>query len=213
MPPRKKVDTMRNDRKQEYINKYLETYSVTQVINAFDYGDGRKPIEDVLKEAGVYEGTSGTNYLEKKVENNKKVMMEKYGVDNISKLKENWTARNSIPYEKLPIGTKFTEYRESVTKLTKKNLRKVTPPNKCYYTGIEFADSKGEANPNDPRKRSVDHIKPVLYCFVEGVSVEDAASLNNIRYVLKYINNIKGNTSHESFLPLVDKIKEMMYEG
>lgn len=205
-----KLSKMKDERKQEYIDKYLETYSVTKVIEAFDYGDGRNPIVAVLKEAGVYEGLTGKNYLTKKVENQKKLMMETYGVDNISKVRENWSARNAIPYEKLHVQTEFVEYRDAVSKLSKKNATKIPPPTKCYYTKIEFADNKRTPNPNDPRKRSLDHKKPVLQCFFEGMTVEDAASLNNLRYVLRYVNSIKGNTSHESFLPMADKIREII---
>lgn len=210
--------TISEDQKQKYINEYLETYSVSELLRRHQDTDGvnRKQLQNLLKEANVYEGINGPNYLKKKIENNKKIMLEKYGVENWGQVKgEGWDKLNAIPYEKIDfLDIKFKEYREKVSKLQKRYLNKSIKsgniPDYCEYTEILFADAEYEkVNPNDPRKRTLDHKIPVIYCYLNGVSAEDCSSDDNMTFVLRYVNSIKGNTLHESFVPIAEKIRKV----
>ena len=42
--------------KSFYVNKYLESYSVSQVMRQANDGVGRNTIVNILKEHGIYEG-------------------------------------------------------------------------------------------------------------------------------------------------------------
>lgn len=200
-----------DEMKTKYIEKYQDTYSVSEVLRTFNDGVGRGRIVKVLKEAGIYEGLSGPNYLKKKVENNEKIMMDKYGVINWGQTKEGgYKKQNKIPYQKISyLDDQYKEYRAAVEKETRKNIKKIDLPKHCYYTGIQFADEEGPVNPNDPRKRSVDHKVPVIICYLNGIPVEQAGNIDNIVFVLKYVNSVKSNTEHESFLAISHKIRKV----
>jgi len=192
---------------------YTETYSVTKVIEKT--GIGRKRIVRILKEAGVYEGLNGPNYLAKKQENLKQTMLEKYGVENISQLNcDSLKERNSIAYKNIGFDLEFSDYKKRVANYTKNLVtrkKSIVLPEKCFYTGYRFRDCDSEkVNPNDPFKRTVDHKYPILLCFIDGWPIEEAGGPDNIIFVLRYVNSVKSNTTHESFLPIAEKIKKML---
>lgn len=192
---------------------YKEHWSVSEVIR--QTGLTRRKIVDILKKENVYEGINGPNYLANKAKKHRENMQEKYGVDNISQLRPNKTIeRNKIPYEKINFDAKFNEYRKKVYNLTRNKMHKkkeLDIPEKCFYTGIEFSDAlTEEVNPNDPFKRTIDHKHPVIMCYLEGWSIEEAASNDNLIFVLRYVNSLKSNTTHEAFLPIANKLKEKL---
>jgi hypothetical protein len=205
---------MTDELKSLCIEIYKETYSVSEIIRRLQNAGhkiGRGVITNVLKEAGIYEGLNGENYLKHKVEKFEKLMMQRYGVVNWGQTKDGgWKPLNSVSYKKFSyIGEDYKKYADKVTKITKKNLKKTVPPEYCFYTGIKFADATQEiVNPNDPRKRSVDHIVPILICYLNDVKEEDAGSLDNLVFVLKYVNSVKSNTLHDSFLAIAPKIRK-----
>lgn len=198
---------------QEIIDLYTQTYSVSQVLKQVEYG--RAKVVKILKEANVYEGLTGPNYLAMKVKKHRETMQDKYGVDNISQIREPKLIRsNKIEYDNLSFEDDLREYTHKVRNYSKNLVtrRKSIPlADRCYYTGIEFADLyKGEINPNDPYKRTVDHKHPIILCYFDGWSVEQAGGEKNIVFVLRYINSVKSNTTHESFLPIVAGLKERL---
>lgn len=210
----KKYELFSDELKKSIELEYQKTYSVTKVLeiisNEFEEKVGRNPVVDYLKSKNLYEGLKGPNYLKKKVENNKKIMLEKYGVENYGQLKSSgWTIQNKIPYKTIKcLDEDYRSYRKKVDKITKKNIQQIKS-DYCFYTGIKFADIDGPTNPNDPRKKSIDHRLPVIYCYLNEISIEDAGSINNIVYVLRYVNSIKGNTLEESFIPIAKKIRKI----
>lgn len=204
------TEEMRN----KYIKKYKETYSVSDILRSFNDGVGRSRIVSILKEEGIYESLSGSNYLKKKTEKHKKIMMEKYGVTNWGQTKEGgYKKQNKIAYKKISyLDDQYKLYRDAVERETRKNIRKIDRPKYCYYTGIQFADEEGPANPNDPRKRSIDHKIPVIICYLNGVSIEEAGGINNLIFVLKYVNSVKSNTDHDSFLSIAQKLRKVFID-
>lgn len=208
-----KIINITNDMKQKYINLYKKTYSVSEVMRICDDGVGRGRIVKILKDEGIYEGLNGENYLKKKAENHEKIMLEKYGVTNWGQTEEGgYRKLNKVPYKKVSYLTdEYNEYRMKVDKLTKKNIKryyKNNLPKYCEYTGILFADEEGPTNPNDPRKRSVDHRIPIIHCFLNNMPIEEVASTNNIVFVLKYVNSIKAQSTEESILPIMEKVRK-----
>lgn len=205
------------DIKEKYIKMYKETFNVSSILRKYSKEDGygRGPITEMLKEEGIYEGLSGLNHNKKKFENIRKTMLEKYGVENPGQLESNgYRKLNKISYKKINYLTDdFKKYSDNVRKLTHQIFLEFKKQNKlpkyCDYTGIQFADEEGPVNPNDPRKRSIDHKIPIIHCYLEGVDVMLAANIKNIAFVLKYVNSVKGNTSYDSFLPLALKIRKV----
>jgi CxxC motif-containing protein len=212
----KKYETFSEDLKQFIEKKYKECYSTTQVVKSvnelYNLHLGRGAIEEYLKYIKIYEGLTGENYLKNKVEKNKKVMMERYGVENWGQTSDGgYKAQNKIPYDKIPILSKdFKRYKLEVEKVTKQNKKHIKNIDFCFYTGIRFVDTEQEkVNPNDPRKRSIDHKIPIIICFLNNISPEIAGGIDNLIFVLKYVNSIKGNTLHESFLSIAPKIRKV----
>lgn len=209
---------MTKEQEEKYIKEYLETYSVSEIVRRYEGSENinRREVVKILKLAGVYEGLNGPNYLKKKAENYKNIMLERYGVDNWSRLENQWDTLNEIPYTKFSfLEDEVGKYKKKVSKLAKKYLKKCLKnnlaPDYCEYTGILFADSEfDKVNPNDPRKRTLDHKVSVIQCFFNGVSPEDCSSEKNLTFVLRYVNTLKGCTSHEDFLPIAQKLRKVL---
>lgn len=207
------------ENREKIIEEYLRTFSVSEILRNINskfklHGFSvvtRKDLVNILKKENVYEGLNGKNYLKNKVEKNKKIMMEKYGVENWGQTSNGgYKSLNKIPYKKISyLSDGYKKYREQVEEITRKNIKEIELPKYCEYTGIKFSDEEGKTNPNDPRKRSVDHKISVMICYLNDISVEEAGSKDNIVFVLKYVNTIKGNTLHESFLTIADKIRKV----
>jgi len=198
---------------QQIIDLYKKTYSISEMLNSVPHR--RNKIVKILKEAGVYEGLNGPNYLAKKVEKHRNVMREKYGVDNISQIRTNKLIEsNNIEYDKFSFDENLKKYMKDVRNHSKNLVTRkktITPPKTCFYTGLEFAEEfKNAVNPNDPLKRTVDHKHPIILCYLEGWSVEDAGGEDNLVFVLRYINSVKSNTTHECFLPIANILKERL---
>lgn len=84
----------------------------------------------------------------------------------------------------------------------------------CYYTGIKFADvEKQFVNPNDPRKRSLDHKIPLAICYIKGMTMDEANHPDNLCWCLKVINNIRGTSDLESFKPIAEYYRKKFIEA
>ena len=70
----------------------------------------------------------------------------------------------------------------------------------CYHTGIRFVDAEVEfPNPNDPRKKSLDHIIPLSVCYTMGMTMDEANHPDNLCWCLRCINTIRSSTEINSF--------------
>jgi hypothetical protein len=201
--------------RDEIISVYKETYSVTQVLKYFNYPKGnaerRKQITNILKEEGLFEGNSGPNVIRMKQQKAKETMLKKYGVENYSHTKNGHkNLHNYREKSSFPIVESFREYQNEVNKETKKTIRKMkNKPTKCEYLEVDFVDDN-IANPNDQLKRTIDHKKSVYNCWLEGISTKEASSPDNLAWVCRYINSIKGNADYDTIKYIFPKIKEKL---
>jgi len=211
---------------EHYIDQcYLDNYSVSECVDIviarentqLPSGTVRKIIVCRLTKIGIYEGISGKNQQEKKQKKVQATVKQRYGVINIGQL-EGYGRKelNKIPYKKLSMMDEMNNYRKMVEDLTfryvnslkKKNLL----PERCHYTDYKFNDVLLEkVNPNDPLKRTVDHVVPVSEAFFLGWPAEKTASTDNIVFCLRCVNTVKSNTDVDRFKKiLVPLIKERL---
>lgn len=202
------------ENKEKLIDRYKDCYSVSTLMGEFHLSRGE--IVSILKEENVYEGLKGPNYLRKRSEDFRKIMYDKYGVINPGQLPHGgYGSSNKLPRDDIPyLMTEYQDYRKAVDNYIKNYVRRRKRnnsfPTHCYYTGIRFKDEEVDSvNPNDLRKRSVDHKIPVVIGYLNGLSIEEINAEENIIFVLKYVNSIKGNIAHESFTPLAEKIRKV----
>lgn len=137
----------------------------------------------------------------------------------------NLTERNKIEYVQPKFQQELTEYirvagdsvrkRHSRTRTGKvKHSRSDAKPvlqeyDYCYHTGIRFVDAEVEfANPNDPRKRSLDHKIPLAVCFIMGMTMDEANHPDNLCWCLKCVNNVRASTDLKSFKKIADYYRE-----
>lgn len=166
------------------------------------YRVGRNSIEKIIKESGtVLRGFIHTEESRNKLqEAMKQTLQERYGVDNIGQKTGGFSSQNKIPYTKPQFVDDFMTFKKAVGYETQRTLRKINKPLCCEVTGIMFADAHKPANPNDYYKRSVDHKVSILECFLLNKSPEEAAARENVIFVLRYINTIKGNMPYDLFI-------------
>lgn len=220
----KKFETFSEETKQHIVNVYKKHFSVSEVMKNIPYEGrlGRGPVVDYLKHIGLYEGL-GPNNTRLRIQKVHNTLDSRYGVTNPSQLDDaaGLRERNNRPYDRVKyLGTDLVEYKRAVERATKTSIRKEYgprfnkkwPPAYCEYTGIMFADKEGSPNPNDPRKRTVDHIIPVVICYINGSTVQAAASLDNVAFVLRCVNSLKANTAYKDFIPIAHKLRKVLID-
>lgn len=138
--------------------------------------------------------------------------------------------RNKIPFETpefqitmnewIRIASDSVRKRHSRTRVGKvKHSRCDAKPvlkeeDYCYYTGIKFADAEQQfVNPNDPRKRSLDHKIPLAICYINGMTMDEANHPDNLCWCLKVINNVRGTSDLESFKPVAEYYRKKFIEA
>lgn len=208
------IKAIMDEYKKMVVELYKETYSISEIRRRLKDGVGRGKLMSILVEAGVYEGLTGKNYLAHKVKKNEQIMKERYGVTNWGQTTNGgYKSLNKIERKQINKLIEFHDFRDAVSALTKKNLKKLQKPEYCYYTGIRFADAEQEkVNPNDDRKRSIDHKMPIVLAWLNGWSIAETAGTENLVFVLKYVNSIKSNTEHASFIPISTKIRKLFID-
>jgi len=123
-----KVEKITDEIKNIIIDCYKNTYSVSEVLRELklmSLNIGRNRVVNVLKECDLYEGLTGKNYSEMKVNKLKKIMTEKYGIENWGQLKTSgYVVDNKIEYKKISfLDEEYKKYCKRVQLLTKKNIK------------------------------------------------------------------------------------------
>jgi hypothetical protein len=142
----------------------------------------------------------------------------------------NLTERNKIDYETPKFITEMNEWiriagdqirkrhsrtRRGVVKHSRCDAKPVLKEEDyCYHTGIRFIDAEVEfANPNDPRKRSLDHIIPLSICYTMGMTMDEANHPDNLCWCLKCVNNTRGSTDINSFKHIAEFYRKKFIEA
>jgi hypothetical protein len=137
----------------------------------------------------------------------------------------NLKERNKVPYSQPKFQEEMNQYvsglsdrirkrhsrkKRGIMKGKRKDCKPVLPvEDYCYHTGIRFVDVEVEhPNPNDPRKRTLDHKIPLSICFVNGMTEDEANHPDNLCWALRCVNNIRGATDLESFKPIAQYYRE-----
>lgn len=192
------------------IQKYKETYSVSDVLRSLNFTNGyRKYITKLLKEKNIWDLKKTHIMRVKKIE---QTTYDRYGVKNIGELKNSgWCKFNKIEKSNVEFLKEYDTYREKVKLITNKNKKRMIDLDYCYYTGIKFVDAdKNPSNPNDFLKKSIDHKFSKLYGFLHNISPEIIGSVENLAYCLKGCNSIKGSMSEFEFKEISKIIREKL---
>jgi len=199
---------------QKVRKDYEEGESISSLCEKYNISRGS--VEGcILKSGGKLLGFNYSKiHRTKRIDKIQKTLKSRYGVINPGQIAGNgYQGLNRIPYDRPTFVEDFNIYRDKVGIATKKTLSKIEKPDACDITGIRFADERGKVNPNDYFKRSIDHKKSILECFMDGNSVEEAAGESNIIFVLKYINSIKGSLcSYKEMYAKRQKIINMLVD-
>jgi len=208
-----KKKTLTEIQKQLVEQDYRLYYSITDVMkNPELRGLGRIPIVRYLIDLGLYEGISGKNQQQRKQEKIQSTMLARYGViNNGQRDGQGFSVMNNIPYDNISaLNEDYKEFRKRVEYLTRQNVKKLQIPDYCEYTGVRFTDSEqSHVNPNDPRKRTIDHRTSIVIGYLMGKTPGDISDTKNLAYCIRYANTIKGNTSEEAFLTVAKYIREI----
>ena len=201
------------ERGEDILQHYLTNYNVTEILEVFSVS--RKPVENFLKARGVYKNQQQVVPFVQNAPATKrlKTMQERYGVVNFGQtphMVEALAARNAIAFQAPALLGAFEEYRRLVNHYTQRNKKFVVKVDCCYYTGIRFSDSEGLVNPNDPRKRTLDHKISVYEGFLKDIDASIIGATSNLVWCLRYCNSIKGNMSSLAFQELAVLIREKL---
>lgn len=151
--------------------------------------------------------------------------LQKYGVDNTSKLKsfqDKWKATNLERYgvenifqhedSKIKIREKngwlsdhdlfgYQKYSRIVRRLTLRNKAKLIESwdGYDYYDG-EYIIDNFSLDHNDPNYPCIDHKISIKNGYLEGISEEVLSSIDNLCFTKKYINSKKKTLNYTDFM-------------
>lgn len=204
---------------------YDEDWSLMEICKRYDLPRNRT--EKTLMERGyVLRGISSKT--KRSIKKSKERCLERYGVDNISKLESHRrkkSERNSQNYNNAGHSEKqkwvlyvmgiqvhpnkqevYNTYRDRVGRLTRGTKKKLSIPERCYYTNIPFELDRY----NNDWYPSIDHKVSVLFGFLNDYSPKEIANENNLCYCARLTNSIKKQLTEKEFLlsGMVPKIRE-----
>lgn len=217
--------------KSEIIDLFVNQYwSVIDIANKFELTHAR--VANFLKDNGVeYDRDVILKRRKYAVARSKKTFIAKYGVDNPSKCTDvrskaqstciakygvtngGWSIDSQIKHYimgKGPHPEKLDNYRvyvEEVSKYTKENKNLVYYTGVCYYSGIEIHTNK---HWNHPFRATLDHKIPVLIGFERGIPAKHIASVNNLVWCCRLLNNYKNTMTEEQFRSsgIIERLKD-----
>lgn len=142
-------------------------------------------------------GVDNTSKLLETRERVKQTCLEKYGVANVSnsipsQIKHYILGLDVDPSQKVD----FAEYRRKVDSITNKNRKFLPFDGVCYYSGCGISR---EAHYNSNFKASIDHKIPVIVGYEQQLSPEEVGSLNNLVWCAKLLNTYKRSMTEEQF--------------
>ena len=208
---------------------YKEEWSLMEICQKYDLP--RERVGKTLLEQGyVLRGLSSKT--KRSVEKSREKCLERYGVDNVSKLekhKRTKSERNKQNYNNAGHSEKqkwmlyirgrqshpndqddYKQYKDRVERLTRKTKKNLLAPIQCYYTEILFTEN-GYNNDWYP---SIDHKQSILFGFLNKYSPEEIAKKDNLCYCARLVNSIKNQLTEEEFLSsgMISRI-QLYYES
>lgn len=127
--------------------------------------------------------------------------IEKYGVEHPMRLDDVKNKMLNSRKDKRTYNIEaFREYRDLVNKLTytSKKILMETWNGYDYYDG-EFIKENFKYGSNSPLYPTVDHKNSILYCFNNGISPGESASVDNLCITKRSLNSIKNRKSEIEF--------------
>lgn len=149
--------------------------------------------------------------------------LEKYGVENTSKLKsfqdkwkktnlERYGVENSFQSEesKVKIREKnnwlnddelegFKKYNRIVRRLTLRNRKEMLENCGYDFYDNEYIKDNFNLDPNNPNYPCIDHKISVKNGYLDGISEEFLSSVDNLCFTKKFINSKKKTQNHTDF--------------
>lgn len=186
-----KLDEHSERVKRTSIEKYgVEHYSKTQ-----DYSNSKNKTN--FKKFGYV-----NPFMD--VEKIKNIFIDKYGVDNPSKVKEyrdnaNITTRstreNNGSWISLSKKTDWELYKSKVRRITKHNIKLLEWDGTDFYDG-EYIKENFSLNHIDNNYPTIDHKISIFDGFMNNMSIDEIASVNNLCWTKRIINITKNKKSH-----------------
>lgn len=178
-----------------------------QIKKYSKYGGANSLMNQVallLKNKGVFSRMPASTVI-----NQKKSLMESYGVLNPGQLKEQrekLSERNKADVYKVSFSEEYLSFRKEVDKLTsrvKKRWRRKGDhdPVVDYYTGLPFLQEmistdlmQGDLYP------TIDHKLSIYYCYINNISPAICASEENLCWTFRYLNGRKNDLPEHIFI-------------
>jgi len=219
------VTKMKDSKIEKYGNNYFDVVKKYKDTMMFLYGVENGFQLDEIKEKS--KKTKFKKYGDEmfvNIKKHKETIMILYGIDNISKLDsikqkkvetclKNWGVEYPSQNKELSIKgsetrnrnrpydlTKMIEYRAKVISLTLKNKPMLLE----NWDGYDYYDNEHIVNnfnlsSSDRNYPTIDHKISIFYCFMNSISVEDAAHIDNLCMTKKCVNSRKNRKNEADF--------------
>lgn len=132
----------------------------------------------------------------------KKMFLERYGVDNPFKSKEiiDTIKKRNIESGFWVSDNKYKTYRRKVNYLTNKNKIILIKEwdGKDYYDG-EYIRDNFSLDKNHNNYPSIDHKMPVIYAYINNITINEVSNIDNLCITKRIINSYKRNILEKEF--------------
>lgn len=220
------VTKMENSKFEKYGEKYYNgTKKKNKTIMTLYGVENIFQLEEIKEKSKKTNLEKYGNENYRNIEKHKETIMKLYGVDNISKLDtvkkqkiatslKNWGVIHprqnkevcdrmvaSFIKNRLYDLNNMIDYRYKVYQLTLKN-KKILLDNwdgNDYYDK-EYIYDNFNLEPSDKNYPTIDHKISIFYCFMNNISIEDVAALDNLCITKKSINSRKSRKNENDFI-------------
>ena len=182
------------------IDKFKETcivkYGVDNPSKVKEFQDKWKQTN--LKKYG-YENVFQNEKIKEKI---KETNISKYGVEYPSQSEEiiNKILKTSNREIKYDIGC-YKNYRIMVCNHTKKNKKKLFECWNGYdYYDNEYIKDNFSLNSTDKKYPTIDHKFSIIYCFLNNISIENCANIDNLCITTKSNNSSKNRKTENEYI-------------
>jgi hypothetical protein len=200
---RNKTIEEKQDIRKKQKNTCMERYNVdnpgkSEMIN-------QKMINTCLKKYGVKYALEDKDVIEKRKQTNIKL----YGVENVFQNKEIINKIRKILIKKgykvdQKDYTNFENFYKRCVSLTKINIRKSTFKQDWdgndYYDNEYIKDNYDLYKPNNENYPNIDHKISIIYGFLNNMSVDDIASIDNLCFTKRKHNMNKFTRTEKDFI-------------
>jgi len=189
--------SMLDNIKDKVTNTYIERYGKHSL--QLDHVKESRNSSLHTSECNTKRATGIKNSAEEASKARKNTILERYGVEYISQVKEVVIKATNTKHLKYGFRTseeftEFEKYKSKVKTITKRFKHEIFLNENCYYSGVLLQNLR-----SGDRSKTIDHKISIIHGFRNNISPEVIGAKDNLCLAARKINLIKNYRTEEEF--------------